>query len=1027
MQSIRRHWKAALLAFAAVLVLLWGGLLASREMDQFLPVRRIFLAAIAVPLAMLCGVCTAAVFHRRDRRAHTEADVEAVTGMPPLAAVPMLGEAFGDAAEERLMQLASAIERDRTAGGKRFVVFTPASPSTAISASVHAVCLRLTGMGLTCQTVSAADMTSGDARGAMFDRLRAQYDVVLLEAAPLLDSESAQKAVRDADATILVVESAVTTETELRASSLMLEHAGARGVGVALIHLSRKSARRGGGLSATEPRGRATRSGLTLTDDPARLEARLYDMMQRRVARNLPEKISDEARNLDIVGRGHSGTQQAPSRDELSAQAAGSLGKAGGHHARSMQIDAEATWEPAMADAAPTALHQEGVLEDRSESLRRSLAEVEFRENNVADDLPDTDPMLRHSFFRLLERRPQIQMEAAADSEIDRAFARALRRPETESTADLPLAKPLVDAGTEVFSMERGAVLASCDSVRDGSLIEQTPFEQPTGGSEMGVSSITASVAVSEAYPASHGPDPEGTVFAISEPHEPNWSKPVVTAVASEAAPVKAVTLAVPEVQQVFAAGSDLPGADDGEARDEQPAMQASAPDWLASAEAERIRRLLARFAEGSDTAPAAEAAMPFADIASAPAQEWSSSTAAPADPLPMITTGLEVQAPAGDVPMHAPSGTSSAESTASSTGPWQAQWPEGTSFVSVGESPGESVEAAAVQWPVWPDLAHPLDGESPIAAAGEGSSGFATRRRPWFEAFEDHFRPVPITPEQPAASEVSLSAEPLAAFTSRVDSRPEEEPLLTAAETVPLATAYETETPSTPTAAAPVERDSSGTFVPAAITSAPEVELPTPMPRPAAEDSTQPLIEPVHIAASHAVLPTNPISVAYTAPNVSRASAEAVLARTLPQSPGKFAPASVSSRDSGRAIFFRELPRTAASISPVGQREPIAAQNAGTADSSILHFDEKPANGGECAEAPAPSSGAVPPSAEAPTPWKTRKPPMSASSARDLTPQPGRWEMLSRFDPESAVPDLLGIARARRAREATSRESAAG
>jgi uncharacterized protein involved in exopolysaccharide biosynthesis len=228
------------------------------------PSRRTLLLALALPLALLFGAAAAVTAKKRDPRIYTEGDVENEIGFLPIGVTPASEEVSAAAVEEYLLRMAAALERAYRVGSARSFVFTAASRSTGVSPFVNAMQRKLGELGFNAIAIGASqalatedsptDASLSDSgiivpappgrqeghAAAKLERLKRKHDFLLIDAQPLLHSAEAEYAVRSTDATILVIESGVTTATELRQAGLLLQRLNVQGVGAVLQHLHLK-------------------------------------------------------------------------------------------------------------------------------------------------------------------------------------------------------------------------------------------------------------------------------------------------------------------------------------------------------------------------------------------------------------------------------------------------------------------------------------------------------------------------------------------------------------------------------------------------------------------------------------------------------------------------------------------------------------------------------------------------------------------------------------------------------------------
>ena len=223
----------------------------------------------ALPLALLAGLAAAILAYRRDERVFLAVDLEAVLGIRPMAVLPAESEVSDAIADQGLLRMAASIESAYLKSRSKTFVFTATSADSDVEELVFRVQGKLrdlgysalwlgaetllraekdfeqmygrgpsSAMGLRFSDAPAADGST--AEGVAIQRLnwlKRDYDMVLIDAPPLLQSALAEYAARRTDGTILVSESGVTTREELAQAGGLLEQLGAQGVGAVLQEL----------------------------------------------------------------------------------------------------------------------------------------------------------------------------------------------------------------------------------------------------------------------------------------------------------------------------------------------------------------------------------------------------------------------------------------------------------------------------------------------------------------------------------------------------------------------------------------------------------------------------------------------------------------------------------------------------------------------------------------------------------------------------------------------------------------------
>ena len=172
------------------------------------------------------GGAIAVVAHRADPRVYIASDVEQVLGFPPMTQLPDFSEVAHEITEEHLLRLASAIDlgfRDRDF---RRCVLTGTGPEVGVTTVATRLKQLLETMGRATVVASAAE-NPNEPEGL-------QGEIILVDAAPLADSEETERLVQSAQCTIVVIESGVTTRAQLRTAANILQRVKAPAVGFVL-------------------------------------------------------------------------------------------------------------------------------------------------------------------------------------------------------------------------------------------------------------------------------------------------------------------------------------------------------------------------------------------------------------------------------------------------------------------------------------------------------------------------------------------------------------------------------------------------------------------------------------------------------------------------------------------------------------------------------------------------------------------------------------------------------------------------
>jgi succinoglycan biosynthesis transport protein ExoP len=233
------------------------------------------------PISILLGVAAAVLFDLLDPHLYTGADVEGVMGFAPIGVLLDDREVTQLVYDECALRLAAGIDHAaHSAGVRTFVVtgITTGAGTTTIVSHLGSTLAKLGRKTLTIDssgnsnpvayaTVNLSDASRGpEANGEQtppattgkeiqstvvtqplnskltplatsfmakaFQELTNEYDIVLIDAAPILTSAETEYLARFADVTILVGESARTKKAELKRSARLLERLNVGGVAV---------------------------------------------------------------------------------------------------------------------------------------------------------------------------------------------------------------------------------------------------------------------------------------------------------------------------------------------------------------------------------------------------------------------------------------------------------------------------------------------------------------------------------------------------------------------------------------------------------------------------------------------------------------------------------------------------------------------------------------------------------------------------------------------------------------------------
>jgi uncharacterized protein involved in exopolysaccharide biosynthesis len=224
----------------------------------------LFLMA-ALPLGALCGIVAAVFARLRERRVYLATDVEEALGFPPLVVLPARADVPQTVSEEYLLRFAAGVEGAYRRSGARTFLVTAVSGKTFTHGLVQALASKLEELRLKVVVLGAVELLLASAESAEYlsasekrddrvpaagdgiataklERFKAEYDLVLIDGAPLLHAAESEYAARCADATILVVESGVTLAPDITQAANLLSRLQASGVAVVLQELKLRDA-----------------------------------------------------------------------------------------------------------------------------------------------------------------------------------------------------------------------------------------------------------------------------------------------------------------------------------------------------------------------------------------------------------------------------------------------------------------------------------------------------------------------------------------------------------------------------------------------------------------------------------------------------------------------------------------------------------------------------------------------------------------------------------------------------------------
>ena len=238
------------------------------------PSKKILILALALPLAVLCGVGAAVLRQMLDSHVYIGADVDHVLSFSPMAVLPASEEVGYQVAEEFLFRLVAGLDQAHRVGGASTFIFSPASQDTSFDDLISSVAAELELLGYRTMTLSAAEalspievagkkpysewkdstaLTRSNSETGLrvrreslidehLERLKQKVDFLFIKAGPLRSSSESEFVVRLGDVTVLIAESGKTTRRELRSCLSLIKRLRARGLAALLLDLELRNA-----------------------------------------------------------------------------------------------------------------------------------------------------------------------------------------------------------------------------------------------------------------------------------------------------------------------------------------------------------------------------------------------------------------------------------------------------------------------------------------------------------------------------------------------------------------------------------------------------------------------------------------------------------------------------------------------------------------------------------------------------------------------------------------------------------------
>ena len=214
---------------------------------------------IVIVLGLVLGLGAALVAHNLDPRIYVAKDVEHILGFAPMAMLPDFHEVGSGVSEEYMLRLAAAVEHAYQEGAMKSCIFTGVAPGAGATTLATKVTEMLQAMGRETVLVDASGAPPVETSGGRVDNtglvasprgsrstallqrmtdVTAGDSIVVTDAAPLLVSGETEYLARFVDSAIVVIESGVTTRSQLRELAQTLQRLEVSAVGFVLNRVS---------------------------------------------------------------------------------------------------------------------------------------------------------------------------------------------------------------------------------------------------------------------------------------------------------------------------------------------------------------------------------------------------------------------------------------------------------------------------------------------------------------------------------------------------------------------------------------------------------------------------------------------------------------------------------------------------------------------------------------------------------------------------------------------------------------------
>ena len=277
------------------------------------------IAALIAFAGAILALVAALLANFLDPRVYIGADIEQALGFSPMAQIPDFTEVSDGVAEEHLLRLAAALDHGFQQGTLKKCLFTGTAPGTGVTAVVTRIGAMIEAMGAPTVLVDLSGAGSvpahaGSAGSDLYDALdtrsthrggrstallqqlsdvpESEQGLVLIDAAPLPISAETEYLARYVDATIVVVESGVTTRAQVRAAANTLQRLEVAAMGFVLNRIR---------LEKADP---GFRQSISATERHLRTQSRSFPRLtaRSRPPAPAPPPPTDQASHADNPG-----------------------------------------------------------------------------------------------------------------------------------------------------------------------------------------------------------------------------------------------------------------------------------------------------------------------------------------------------------------------------------------------------------------------------------------------------------------------------------------------------------------------------------------------------------------------------------------------------------------------------------------------------------------------------------------------------------------------------------------------------